>query len=180
MLQRSRALIAAAALMSILGDYGFTPGPAAGAEMCRLSILKFNPTETVKYATYVGKGKNLEIVITNDTGKRADSFSDPPYRVRHRDGKDDCGIDGGNWLANGLYLSDDEGLLVAVEFSGSSTDLVFYETASCTRKAAFDVSGAQWSITENTIDIAAHYADETRKKRIPKKTIRLSAKCLPN
>jgi hypothetical protein len=180
MLRRSRALMSAAALMSILGGYGLTLGPAAGAETCRLSSLRLNPTETVKYATYVGRGKNLDIVVTSDAGRPADSFSDPPYRIQNRDGKGDCGIVGGNWLANGLYLSADDKILVAVELSGSSTDVVLYETASCTRKAAFDVSGANWSITENTIDIGAHYADESRKKRIPKKTVRLGAKCLPN
>ena len=178
MLQRTKALVATASLMSVLGNFGITLGSAVGAEACRFSTVRLHPTETNKYETYVGKGKNLEIVVTNGTGEPADLFSDPPYRVRNRDGTGECGIDGGNWTTDRLYLSSDDKTLVALELSGSKSTLVIYDTTTCTQKQAFDVSSASWDVTGDAINIGAHYAEESRRVRVPKKTLRLGANCL--
>ena len=164
--------------MRILGQHGLAIAQSAGAPMCRFSGVRMNPAEPRKYETYVGKGKSLDIVVTNSTGQSTDSFSDPPYLIRKRDGSGECGIEGGNWPANGLYLSSDDRTLLALEFSGSTSTLVIYDTATCMRKQAFDVSGASWNVTGDTITIAAHVAEERRRIRVPKKTMKLDANCV--
>lgn len=181
MLRRSRALLAAATLISImsfLGQHGIAIAQPAGTPMCRFSGVRMNPAEPKKYETYVGKGKSLDIVVTNSSGQPTDSFSDPPYIIRKRDGNGECGIEGGNWPANGLYLTSDDRTLLALEFSGSSSTLVIYDTETCMRKQAFDVSSASWNVTGDTITIAAHVADERRRIRVPKKTMKLDANCV--
>jgi hypothetical protein len=173
-----KGLAAAALLAGVFSFCASALDEAAEAAGCRFSPVRLSPAEAAKYDTYVGKGKTLDLVLSNATGKPADTFSDPLH-IRNHDGQGGCAIDGGNWTANGFYLSPDDKVLLALEFSGSSSELAIYETATCARKAAFDVSSAKWVVTGGAIMIAAHYVDEARKKRVPKKTIRFGTNCLP-
>src|ERR1700704_4821877 len=95
MLQRTKALVATASLISILGNFGITLGSAVGAEACRFSTVRLHPTETNKYETYVGKGKNLEIVVTNGTGEPADLFLIRRISSATRTGRAGAGFTGG-------------------------------------------------------------------------------------
>ena len=58
----------------------FAAGFFEADDLAIFLAIRYYPTETNKYETYVGMGKNLEIVVTNGTGEAADLFSDPPYR----------------------------------------------------------------------------------------------------
>ena len=165
------ALILAAALVS---------GSAAhAADACRFAPLKIETADKAKYARYVGKGKFVDIELTNHTGKPTDTFSEPPLRVRSSRGGSACAIDAGNWVLKSFFLSADETYLMAYEFSGSEDELVVYDVAKCERKNAFKLAGAKWSVDGNAITIGAHCNDEARKDCVPKQVARLDEKCGP-
>lgn len=116
-------------------DCGFAPLP--------LSASAAEPN------VFVGKGQHLEVSFTNENPeiKEPDAFPEPPVVLRDTASGKGCNIeDGGIWAREPLYLSRDEKRLVTFEYSGSNSELVAYDTATCKAVHRLDVSGKRAAV----------------------------------
>ena len=139
------------------------------ADSCALQHLEINPIAHDRKDTFVGKGRTLDIQFSNESKKEPIKvFPEPPIKVFHHQSGLHCEIDGGVWLRDGVFLSNNEALLVVLEFSGASNHLKFYSTENCSQRSDLDVSGARWKIESNKITIGRLCSDrriESCKKR---------------
>ncbi len=99
---------------------------------------------------FSARGKQVEILFQSfaePADPTVDAFPEPPVRLRDRQGNSICDISqGGIWMRNQVYLDRSERYLLLSEYSGSSTDLVAYDTRNCQPIRRLDVSGARWEI----------------------------------
>jgi len=79
-------------------------------------------------------------------------FQPPPLTLRDNQANTFCYIiDGGIWSRHQVYLSSDEHYLLVSEYSGSSENLVSYDTQTCELFQQLDVSHLDWNIVGNQI-----------------------------
>jgi len=97
---------------------------------------------------FAARGQNVSVIFQSDHNMAdIDSFPEPPVIVRHEKSGSSCEIvEGGIWVRSELYLSADERYVLMNEYSGSSADLVSYDTQTCREINRFDVSGMHWDI----------------------------------
>ena len=145
---------------------------------CDFRRIAVDPVETVHFERYVGKGQRIEIEFSNETGRDASVFPEPPLRVRSGTGSP-CEIDGGIWVRSGVFLSIDEQYLMVQEYSGSAESLVIYETSSCSRRYEIDVSQAHWRIDSNKITIGKMCSDKEAMSCREIRIIALNDRCAP-
>jgi len=145
--------------------------PAASAstsEACSLQPVSIQPAAREPTDTYVGRTAALELRFRNDkAGGPVDVFPEPPLMVKRLDTR----TDGGIWVRHHVWASADGRTLVTHEYSGSNDELVFYDTLSCARTAAIDVSVAQWTVDGRTVAITQAGKRQSR--------VALDAACLP-
>ena len=94
--------------------------------------------------TFTAGGKRIEVRFINDNLNilEPDSFPDPPAVVLDKVTGQQCLIeDGGIWARDPMYLSLDETRLLTYETTGSSGDLMVYDTLTCERLLSRDISG---------------------------------------
>jgi hypothetical protein len=119
----------------------------AAAAPCGYAALEINPLSAARTETYVGYGKKVEVLFANEaTDPVVETFPESSLKVRHIATNVTCEIDGGIWVRNAVYLSADERLLIAKQFSGANESLSFYDTRTCALKAQVDVSDRAWKI----------------------------------
>jgi len=102
---------------------------------------------------FVASGRYIDILFQSDSDADSDdidSFPEPPVIVLDHEAEMECMIEeGGIWARAEVYLSDDERYMLVYEFSGSSGDLVSYDTHTCREIKRVDVSGMHWRIDGN-------------------------------
>jgi len=104
---------------------------------------------------FIGNGQRIRIIFTNDQEGPEHTikiFPEPPITLRNNQTNTVCHInEGGIWARDQVYLSQDEHYLLLSEYSGSSEDLVSYNTGTCERFQRLDVSGLDWVIDGNQV-----------------------------
>ena len=139
-------------LTSLAGFSSCAEGSPRDCALKNLAIEPLNPGRTDKFA---GSGKDVRVEFTNyRTRTPVRVFPEPPLTVRHVPANTSCNIDGGVWARDSVFLSSDEALLLVLEFSGDSNELVAYDTNSCRKLTTVDVSNARWLVKGSTIVVA--------------------------
>jgi len=112
-----------------------------------------NPDKFTK--EFIGSGQHIRVIFQNDSEgaeHTIEVFPEPPIIVRNHQTNTSCQIDeGGIWVREHVYLSDDEHYLLLNEYSGSSEALTSYDTHSCEKLQRIDVSGLDWIIEGNQV-----------------------------
>lgn len=132
-----------------------TAPSAFASDACFLQPVPIQPAASEPTDTYVGRTAALELRFHNDkTSGPVDVFPEPPLTVKQLGNQTECAIqDGGIWVRRHVWASADGRTLVTHEYSGSNDELVFYDTRSCARTAAIDVTGTQWTVDGRTVAI---------------------------
>lgn len=160
-------MLRSAALSILFGALG-TGGLACA---CAMAPLPVDPVDASRRDVYAGKGKAVEVSFRNLSERaEVDVFPEPPMTLRRLRSGRVCEVDGGAWARRSLHLSTDERVLLVQEYSGSNDRLVFYDTATCKRRAEIDVSGAQWSVGADRIVV---------QRERGRTTYTLDARCIP-
>jgi hypothetical protein len=119
----------------------------AHAVSCSYRALAIEPTSVVRAEIYKGSGKNTEVSFKNEEfAKPVETFPESSMKLRRLDSGAQCEVEGGIWTRNAVYLSSDERMVIAKEFSGSNEQLSFYDTKSCGLKGKIDVSNRAWKV----------------------------------
>jgi len=119
----------------------------AAAAQCSYAALMIDPLSAARADVYVGRGKHVEVFFTNEAATQAvETFPESTLEIRHIEAGTVCEIDGGIWVRDAVYLSLNEEVLIAKQFSGSSESLSFYDTRTCALKGQVDISDRAWSI----------------------------------
>jgi hypothetical protein len=118
-----------------------------------ITPLEIKPISSTQSDIYVGVGTKVEVRFVNEVREGAvDSFPEVPLTILDRATNQKCEInEGGIWMRRGVYLGAGERVLLVHEFSGSSGDLVLYETSTCRKLQAMDISGARWAFEDATL-----------------------------
>lgn len=99
--------------------------------------------------TFTAAGERIEVRFTNENPNIAepDAFPEPPAILLDKVSGRRCLIeDGGIWAREPMYLSLDETRLLTYETSGSSGDLMVYDTRTCQRLLSRDISGQRMAV----------------------------------
>ncbi len=114
---------------------------------CSYRALAIEPTSAVRAELYKGSGKNVEVSFKNEEfEKPVEAFPESSMKLRRLDSGAQCEIEGGIWVRSAVFLSNDERMVIAKEFSGSNEQLSFYDTKNCKLKAKVDVSNRAWKV----------------------------------
>ncbi|WP_220814310.1 hypothetical protein [Pseudomonas paralcaligenes] len=99
--------------------------------------------------TFTAAGERIEVRFTNENPNitEPDAFPEPPAILLDKTSGRRCLIeDGGIWAREPMYLSLDETRLLTYETSGSSGDLMVYDTRTCQRLLSRDISGRRMAV----------------------------------
>lgn len=125
-------------------------GCAAGAPVCVLEQVNIT---ALGAGVYTGGNARLELRLRDDRADLAvQLFPDSEIEFR-RAGATVCIAPGGVWSRRAFFMSRDGATVVALESSGSSDALVFFDSANCRRVGTLDVSNGTWSITGSDITL---------------------------
>jgi hypothetical protein len=105
--------------------------------------------DTSAPGTFAAAGERIEVRFTHEdpTIAEPDSFPEPPAILLDKTSGRRCLIeDGGIWAREPMYLSLDEKHLLTYETSGSSGDLMVYDTRTCQRLLSRDISGQRMAV----------------------------------
>jgi hypothetical protein len=126
----------------------------AHALSCNYRALAIEPTSATRAELYKGSGKSVEVSFKNEEfEKPVEAFPESSMKLRRLDSGSQCEIDGGIWTRNAVFLSSDERMVIAKEFSGSNEQLSFYDTKSCALKAKIDVSNRAWKVESTQLTL---------------------------
>jgi hypothetical protein len=147
---------------------------------CTLMNLAIEPLKAGRTDKFAGSGKDVRVEFTNyRTQGPVRVFPEPPMTVRQLRANTTCNIDGGVWARNSVFLSSDEALLLVLEFSGDSNELVAYDTHSCRKLTSVDVSGARWLVKGSVILVATGCTAKDINACRNKKEVPMDAFCGP-
>jgi len=95
---------------------------------------------------FVTDGKHISILFYNYTegvdDKAIDAFPEPPLIVQDKQSKKICAIEeGGIWIREEIYFSQDERYLLIGEYDGSWCGVASYDMRSCQLVKRLDISG---------------------------------------
>lgn len=117
---------------------------------CVLDPVTLKPVPGSDFRDYAGQQGTIRIALTNAiVGKPADVFPEPPL-VISTDGAS-CSIASGIWISDGFFLSREETVLWAYEFSGSSAEMVAYDVRSCREVGRVDADGLRPQFSMGTL-----------------------------
>ena len=124
------------------------------AASCVLKNLPIRLVNPQKKDIFHGETSNLEIRFTSVADDAdVDVFPEPPLLITQKQSNSQCNINGGIWVRKDVYLSQDEQVLVTLEYSGSNDFLMFYKTSDCSKIQEIDISYAKWKIRDATITV---------------------------
>lgn len=151
--------------------------PSFGCE-CTFTRVQVDPVEPSRMDLFIGKGNSIELQFRNEkTDPNVTVFPEPPLIVRHQLSDQRCEIDGGVWVRQAVYLSNNEETLLVQEFSGSNDQLVFYRTKTCEKFHEIDVSGSRWTVSGNKLSIGRRCSGEDIKTCKSQKRLQLEKYC---
>lgn len=135
-----------------------------------LAPLPLEPLHEGEYEELVGGGARVEVHFREKGAKKMpEVLTAPPAVVRRIDRVGECRVDGGNWTPTGVWLSRDEKLLALASFSGSSSELELFETATCRKVGAVDTSLGTVDVAGDRIAFSGgcEWSDETHGSCLP-------------
>ncbi|MEQ1621763.1 MAG: hypothetical protein ABL919_10175 [Methylococcales bacterium] len=146
------------------------------AGCCTLTNVPINPMSPDRTDIYIGQSNMVELQFRNDkvTGT-VEVFPEPPLTINNRKSNTSCAIEGGVWARNGVFISNDDSVVVVHEFSGSNDSLNFYNTQTCKKLNEIDISNSTWNIKESEISVAKQGNKQANKPTI----YQLDAFCKP-
>ena len=126
----------------------------ASAGNCEFSNIAINPLAADKYDIFQGGNGTVDVRFDNEkTAGKIEVFPDTPIYVSNSASGADCTIEGGVWVRKDVYLSRDNTVLMAHEFSGSNDFLNFYDTQSCRKLGQIDISSSNWTFDKGGISV---------------------------
>ena len=149
------------------------PAPAPKGPAPRgvaLAPLPLEPLHEGEFDELVGGGARVEVHFREKGAKKMpEVLTAPPAVVRRLDRVGECRIDGGNWTPKTVWLSRDEKLLALESFSGSSSELELFDTASCRKAGAVDTSLGTVEVAGERIAFSGgcEWSDETHGSCLP-------------
>ena len=144
-----------------------TPKPGRGMALAPLPV---EPLHEGEFDELVGGGSRVEVHFREKGAKKMpEVLTAPPAVVRHLDEAGECRIDGGNWTPKSVWLSRDEKLLALASFSGSSSELELFETATCRRVGEVDTSLGKVEVAGDRITFTGgcDWSDDTHGSCLP-------------
>ena len=152
----------------------------AQAAPCTLHPVAVNPVAPGRHDAFAAVGHTLRVEFRNDTGQDdVRVFPESPLTIRHLRSRRSCTIQGGVWDRDSVFLSNDERVLVVLEFSGESNHLISYSTATCRKRGDLDVSGGRWAVTPSGIVVGSHCTARDLESCQEKHTVPLKKLCSP-
>lgn len=139
----ARSILAFCALVAVTGC-------SANARPCVLERVTVVPDQSGRY---VGRRGQIELRLRDERPDAAVKlFPETDIEVR-RIGGSTCVAAGGVWARRALFAASDGRTFVALESSGSSDALVFFDSRTCHRVGVIDVSNASWFIAASEITV---------------------------
>ncbi|EOS9984809.1 type IV secretion system immunity protein Tsi1 [Pseudomonas aeruginosa] len=111
-----------------------------------------------------GEDEHVRVMFSNEdpNDDNPDAFPEPPVYLADRDSGNDCRIeDGGIWSRGGVFLSQDGRRVLMHEFSGSSAELVSYDSATCKVVHREDISGQRWAVDKDGLRLGQKCSGES-------------------
>lgn len=137
----------------------------SSANACTFINLPINPISPEKIDTFLGKSEFVDIKFNNEkTEGNIEVFPDSPLIVTNKKTNSTCSIDGGVWVRKDIYVSDDNAIIMAHEFSGSNDFLSFFDTRSCKKTGEINISNSMWRVEKlNNISVSKQGAIKGKK-----------------
>jgi hypothetical protein len=155
--------------------FGHQPAACDVGSVHRLTIDPISPDRRDIFA---GEGKSVRVEFHNySDSDPVTAFPEPPLTVRRLATNASCEIDGGIWPRDSVFLSDDEKILVVAAFSGSSAQLLAYDTGTCKVQGKLDVSNARLSVSGKEITLATRCSGNDIKSCKNRRVIPASKLC---
>lgn len=119
----------------------------SSASACAFINIPINPISPEKIDTFLGSSENIEIRFDNEKlDGSIEVFPDSSLNVTNKRENTSCSVEGGVWVRKDVYVSDDNGTVLAHEFSGSNDFLNFYDTRRCGKIGSIDISNSTWKL----------------------------------
>ena len=147
----------------------FAIASISSANACTFINLPINPISPEKIDTFLGESEVIDIKFNNEkTEGKIEVFPDSPLIVTNKKTNSTCSIDGGVWVRKDVYVSDDNTVIMAHEFSGSNDFLSFYATQSCKKIGEIDISNSMWTVEKLRISVSKQGATNGKKPIKPR------------
>lgn len=165
----------------LLAALALVPSARADVGRCVPARVTVAPVAGSNFSQYEGVTPTHRIrFVSERPGEQVDAFPEPPVRIIRRATGASCAIrEGGVWSATGVYVGAGGRRVMLLESSGSGADIVFYDAASCVRRAEIDVSQARWRFVDGGVDIGRDCTGSTIDECRTRQTTRLTPACLP-
>ena len=147
-----------------------------------LEKLPVEPLHEGEFDELVGGGARVEVHFREKGAKKMPPvLTAPPAIVRRLDRKGECRVDGGNWTPDAVWLSRDEKLLALVAFSGSSSELQLWDTATCRPVGSIDTSLGKVDVAGDRVTFSGgcEWSDDTHGTCSPAAVYRLDDAGVP-
>lgn len=125
----------------------------SSAYACTFNKLDITPLNQEGDTVYIGKSDSIEIRFNNEkTDGSVEVFPEVPLTIINHKTNMQCEIkDGGIWVRDTVFLSDDKKMLLTREYSGSNSSLVFHNMNTCKKEAEISLPTLNWSLKKNAI-----------------------------
>jgi hypothetical protein len=162
----------------LLFVFAYMAGSTAMAAGCRFLNLPINPVTGNNGEVFQGESEAVKVRFDNfKTEGSVEVFPDSKLSITDKRGNATCAIDGGVWARKDIYVSVDNAVLLAHEFSGSNDFLNFYAIDSCKKLGEIDISNSSWSFDRGNISV---FRQAGKNKSAGLKTYALSKYCFPD
>lgn len=139
---------------------------ASSAGACTFTHLPIDPISAEKIDTFRGSSEIIDVSFSNEkTEGKVEVFPDSPLMITNKKTYHICRIDGGVWVRKDVYVSDDNLVVLAHEFSGSNDFLNFYNTRSCKKIGQIDISNSKWNLEKSNIVVIRQSATNGKKSK---------------
>lgn len=150
----------------------------SSANACSFVNLPINPISHERVDLFQGKSEMIEVKFHNGkTEGNIEVFPDSPLTVMNTKTKSNCSIDGGVWVRKDIYISENNMVIMAHEFSGSNDYLNFYDTRGCKKIGEIDISNSDWKLEKLNISVSDKEDARNSKKPIKPRIYPLKKYC---
>lgn len=145
---------------------------------CAYRALAIEPRGGEYAALYRGAGERVQVEFHNFKREgEVDSFPEPPMILRQ--GPASCAVDGGIWLRHAVFLDRREQRLLVQSFSGSSGELLVYDTRTCAELARLELPEASWTLEGDSLVLGRQCGSAELSSCAQRQVHRLNDECLP-
>ncbi|UUY08174.1 hypothetical protein LRS11_20620 [Pseudomonas sp. J452] len=146
---------------------------------CAYQPLAIEPRGAEYAALYGGAGERVQVEFHNFKREgEVDSFPEPPMVLRQ--GPASCSVEGGIWLRRAVFLDRREQRLLVQSFSGSSSELLVYDTRTCTELARLELPEASWALEGDSLVLGRQCSAGELSSCAQRQVLPLNEQCLPS